>query len=123
MKLIYLDERPLGEFLVDLRFVHDVLGSAGVLQRAQSLLQGRRSNHNHQHLKRRSGKKKKYRNVISQSNITAVTTGRTSRLLEDGDTVAMMEVFVRPPSESCRILVSLDSLWEEIIQRMMISRM
>lgn len=83
----------------------------------------RRSNHNHQHLKRRSGKKKKCRNVISQSNITAVTTRRTSRLLEDGDTVAMMEVFVRPPSESCRILVSLDSLWEEIIQRMMISRM
>lgn len=47
-----------------------------------------------------------------------MTTGRTSRLLEDGDTVAMMEVFVRPPSESCRILVSFDSLWEEIIQRM-----
>lgn len=62
--------------------------------------------------------KKKCRNVISQSNITAVTTRRTSRLLEDGDTVAMMEVFVRPPSESCRILVSFDSLWEEIIQRM-----
>lgn len=62
--------------------------------------------------------KKIYRNVISQSNITAVTTRRTSRLLEDGDTVAMMEVFVRPPSESCRILVSFDSLWEEIIQRM-----
>lgn len=29
---------------------------------------------------------------------------------EDGDTVAMIDVFVRPPSESCRILVSLDSL-------------
>lgn len=39
------------------------------------------------------------------------TTGRTSRLEEAGDTVAMMEVLVRPPSESCRILVSLDSLW------------
>lgn len=38
------------------------------------------------------------------------TTGRTSRLEEAGDTVAMMEVLVRPPSESCRILVSLDSL-------------
>lgn len=25
---------------------------------------------------------------------------RTSRLLDDGDTVAMMEVLVRPPSES-----------------------
>lgn len=35
----------------------------------------------------------------------------TSRFDEDGDTVAMMEVLVRPPSESCRILVSLDSLW------------
>lgn len=35
---IYLDEGPLGELLVDLRFVHDVLGSAGVLQRAQGLL-------------------------------------------------------------------------------------
>lgn len=34
----HLDEGPLAEFLVDLRFVHDVLGSAGVLQRAQSLL-------------------------------------------------------------------------------------
>ena len=38
LRPVYLDERPLGEFLVDLGFVHDVLGSAGVLQRAQSLL-------------------------------------------------------------------------------------
>lgn len=37
--LVYLDERSLGEFLVDLRFVHDVLGPAGVLQRAQCFLQ------------------------------------------------------------------------------------
>lgn len=29
--------------------------------------------------------------------------------------MAMMDVFVRPPSESCRILVSLDSLWKEQI--------
>ena len=43
------------------------------------------------------------------------TTGRTSRLLDDGDTVAMMEVLVRPPRESCRILVSFDSLWEEFV--------
>lgn len=34
----HLDEGPLAEFLVDLRLVHDVLGSAGVFQRAQSLL-------------------------------------------------------------------------------------
>ena len=48
--LVYLDERPLGEFLVDFRFVHDVLGSAGVLQRAQSLLQRHKEkteHHNH----------------------------------------------------------------------------
>lgn len=37
----------------------------------------------------------------------------TSRLDEEGDTVAMMEVFVRPPRESCRILVSFDSLCED----------
>lgn len=30
--------------------------------------------------------------------------------------MAMMDVFVRPPSESCRILVSLDSLWKEKIR-------
>lgn len=36
--------------------------------------------------------------------------GQTSRLEEDGDTVAMIDVFVRPPRESCSILVSLDSL-------------
>lgn len=40
-------------------------------------------------------------------------TGRTSRLDEEGDTVAMMDVLVRPPSESCRILVSFDSLWRK----------
>lgn len=34
----HLDERSLGELLVDLRLVHDVLGPAGVLQRAQGLL-------------------------------------------------------------------------------------
>lgn len=38
--------------------------------------------------------------------------GHTSTLLEEGDTVAMMDVLVRPPSESCRIRVSLDSLWD-----------
>lgn len=38
----------------------------------------------------------------------------TSRLDEEGDTVAMMEVFVRPPRESCRILVSFDSLWRQV---------
>lgn len=38
IKVLYLDERPLGELLVDFGFVHDVFGSAGVLQRAQSLL-------------------------------------------------------------------------------------
>lgn len=40
-------------------------------------------------------------------------TGHTSRLDEEGDTVAMMDVLVRPPSESCRILVSFDSLWRK----------
>lgn len=39
---LYLNERPLGELLVDLGFVHDVLGSAGVLQGAQSLLHGQK---------------------------------------------------------------------------------
>ena len=34
----YLDEGALGELLVDLWFVHDVLGPAGVLQGAQCLL-------------------------------------------------------------------------------------
>lgn len=50
MKLVsaHLDERPLGEFLVDLRFVHDVLGSAGVFQRAQSLLHRDKEYHNHE---------------------------------------------------------------------------
>lgn len=37
-RLGHLDEGPLAELLVDLRLVHDVLGSAGILQRAQSLL-------------------------------------------------------------------------------------
>ena len=34
----------------------------------------------------------------------------TSRLHDAGDIVAMIEVLVLPPSESCRILVSLLSL-------------
>lgn len=46
---------------------------------------------------------------ISRFHLTG-TTRQTSRLEEDGDTVAMIDVFVRPPSESCSILVSLDSL-------------
>ena len=45
---VYLNERPLGELLVDLGFVHDVLGSAGVLQRAQSLLQGQKQHREHE---------------------------------------------------------------------------
>lgn len=45
---------------------------------------------------------------ISRFHLTG--TRQTSRFEEDGDTVAMIDVFVRPPSESCRILVSLDSL-------------
>ena len=36
----YLDEGAFGELLVDLRFVHDVLGPAGVLQGAHGLLDG-----------------------------------------------------------------------------------
>lgn len=36
--LRYLNERPLGELLVDLRLVHDVFGPAGVLEGAQRLL-------------------------------------------------------------------------------------
>ena len=35
----------------------------------------------------------------------------TSRLIDAGETVAIIHVFVRPPRESCRILVSLDSLY------------
>lgn len=34
----------------------------------------------------------------------------SSRLLFAGETVAMIQVFVRPPNESCNNLVSLDSL-------------
>lgn len=41
-RLGHLDEGPLAELLVDLRLVHDVLGSAGILQRAQSLLHSQR---------------------------------------------------------------------------------
>lgn len=41
--LTHLDERPLGKLLVHLRLVQDVLGPAGVLQGAQSLLRERRS--------------------------------------------------------------------------------
>ena len=38
----------------------------------------------------------------------------SSRLMEAGDTVAMIDVFVLPPRESCRSRVSLDSLeWME----------
>ena len=36
---MYLDEGPLCQLLVYLRLVHDVLGSVGVLQGAQRLLQ------------------------------------------------------------------------------------
>lgn len=50
---------------------------------------------------------------ISGFHLTG-TTRQTSRLEEDGDTVAMIDVFVRPPSESCRILVSLDSLEDKM---------
>lgn len=92
----HLDQGPLGELLVDLGFVHDVLGSAGVLQRAQRLLQA--AEVGVRYLRTGSGSRSE--------------PGLTSRLLEDGDTVAMMEVLVRPPSESCKILVSLDSLWK-----------
>ena len=34
----------------------------------------------------------------------------SSRLMEAGDTVAMIDVFVLPPKESCRSRVSFDSL-------------
>lgn len=34
----------------------------------------------------------------------------TSRLRDAGEIVAIIEVLVRPPRESCRILVNLDSL-------------
>ena len=37
--------------------------------------------------------------------------------MEAGETVAMMDVFVRPPSESWRSLVSLDSLENKSIER------
>lgn len=40
--LTHLDECPLGELLVHLWLVQDVLGPAGVLQGAQGLLCGRR---------------------------------------------------------------------------------
>lgn len=106
MELVYLDERPLGEFLVDLGFVHDVLGSAGVLQRAQGLLRRWRGQVTNRCRTRAAREARRL--FLSKQK-----TERTSRLLEEGDTVAMMEVFVRPPSESCRILVSLDSLWGE----------
>ena len=36
----YLDEGAFGELLVDLRFVHYVLGPDGVLQGADGLLDG-----------------------------------------------------------------------------------
>lgn len=35
----------------------------------------------------------------------------SSRLILAGETVAMMQVFVRPPRESCRRRVNLDSLY------------
>jgi len=103
---LHLNERPLGELLVDLGFVHDVLGPAGVLQRAQSLLH-RPKERQHAHAVFPSPE------TESKLQKRRETRALTSMLLEDGDTVAMIEVFVRPPRESCRILVSLDSLLEE----------
>ena len=41
----------------------------------------------------------------------------SSKLIWAGDTVAIMEVLVRPPSESCNKRVNLDSLQDKIYFR------
>lgn len=61
----HLDERPLGEFLVDFGFVHDVLGSAGVFQRAQSLLRRDKEYHNHE---AKEQSPLKFQTLMSQSH-------------------------------------------------------
>lgn len=50
---------------------------------------------------------------LSQNTVKKLPFGHrnpTSRFMDAGEMVAMMQVFVRPPSESCRIRVNLLSL-------------
>lgn len=93
-----LYQSSLGEFLVDLWLIHDTLGPVSIVQSAQSFLQ--------LHYKSTFLIKKNNKRNSTKPN----STSHTSRLMEAGDTVAIMEVLVRPPSESCSMRVSLDSL-------------
>ena len=55
-----------------------------------------------------SGMLRTFLELAAYSSVEMVS----SRLMEAGDTVAMIDVFVLPPSESCSSRVSFDSLEE-----------